>query len=130
MNFGFYKKYAALSFGLLLIEISIALFFHDNFIRPFIGDMLVVILIFTICRSVLKADHYWLALSVLIFSFAVETTQYFDLISILGVQNIEIARIIIGTTFDFHDLLAYSAGILLIFILELLARYRAGRRLK
>ena len=129
MKFGFSKKYAILSIGLLLIEISIALFIHDNFIRPLVGDMLVVILIFTICRTVLKTNNFRLALCVLIFSFAVEIAQYFDLVSILDLQNFELARTILGTTFDFHDLLAYSAGILLIIIVELLAKFRSGRRL-
>jgi len=128
MKLGFSKKYAVLSIGLLLVEISIALFIHDNIIRPLVGDMLVVILIFTICRTVLKANNLRLALCVLIFSFAVEIAQYFDLVSILGLQNFELARTIIGTTFDFHDLLAYSAGILLIFIVELLAKSLSRRQ--
>jgi uncharacterized protein DUF2809 len=129
MKIEFCRKYAVLSIVLFVVEISIALFIHDRLVRPFVGDMLVVILIFTICRSVIKADHFWLALSVLIFSFAVEMGQYFNLISLLGLQDIEVARTIIGTTFDFHDLLAYSAGILLIFIIGLLAKYHAGRQL-
>jgi hypothetical protein len=129
MKFGFCKKYAILSIGLFVAEISIALFINDRLVRPFVGDMLVVILIFTICRSVIKVDNFWLASCVLIFSFAVEIGQYFNLISILGVQHIELARTIIGTTFDFRDLFAYSAGILLIFIIGLLAKYHSGRRI-
>jgi hypothetical protein len=128
MKFRFCKKYAILSIGLFVVEIAIALFIQDRLVRPFVGDMLVVILIFTICRSVIKANHFRLALCVLIFSFAVEIGQYFNLISILGLQHIELARTIVGTTFDFHDLFAYSAGILLIFIIGLLAKYRSGRR--
>jgi len=122
MKFGFNKKYAVLSFGLLVVEIVIALFVHDRLVRPFVGDMLVVILIFTFCRSVINANYYLLALCVLSFSFTVEIGQYFNLISILGLQNSSLARTIIGTTFDFHDLLAYSAGALLICIIGLLRR--------
>src|SRR5262245_38476022 len=107
MKFGFHKKYAILSIGLLMVEISIALFIHDRLVRPFVGDMLVVILIFTICKSVINADYFWLALCVLVFSFAVEIGQYFNLISILGLQHCRLARTIIGTTFDYHDLIAY-----------------------
>jgi len=51
------------------------------------------------------------------------------LISILGLQHCGLARTVIGTTFDYHDLLAYSAGALLIFIIGLLAEYHPGRRL-
>ena len=123
MKFGFHKKYAILSAGLFAVEISIALFIHYLLVRPFVGDMLVVILIFTICRSVINANYFWLALCVLIFSFAVEIGQYFNLISILGLQHNRLARTIIGATFDYHDLLAYSAGVLLILIIGSLAKY-------
>jgi Protein of unknown function (DUF2809) len=126
MKFGFYKRYALLSVALFVVEVFIALFVNDRIVRPFVGDMLVVILIFSICRSVIKANHFWLALCVLIFSFAVEIGQYFDLVSILGLQHIGLARTIIGTTFDVHDLLAYSAGVLLIFIIGLLAKIPFG----
>jgi len=129
MKFGLHKKYAILSIGLLLVEISIALFIHDRLVRPFVGDMLVVILIFTICRSFINANYFWLAVCVLIFSFAVEIGQYFNLIAILGLQHCELARTILGATFDYHDLLAYTAGALLIFIIGLLATYHSGRQL-
>jgi hypothetical protein len=111
-----------------MVEISIALFVHDRLVRPFVGDMLVVILIFTICRSFIKTDNFRLASSVLVFSFAIEFGQYLKLISILGLQNNALVRTVIGTTFDFHDLLAYSAGISLIVLIELLAKYQSGRR--
>jgi hypothetical protein len=125
MKYGFSKKYAALSAGLFAVEMFIALFIHDRLVRPFVGDMLVVILIFTLCRTVIKDDYFRLALCVLIFSFAIEIGQYFNLISMLGLQHCRLARIIIGATFDFHDLLAYSAGIALICIIGLL---RYGER--
>jgi hypothetical protein len=129
MKFGFSKKYAVLSIGLFAVEISIALFVHDRLVRPFVGDMLVVILIFTLCRTVIDADYFRLALGVLVFSFAVEIGQYFNLISMLGLQHCRLARIIIGATFDFHDLLAYSAGIALICIIGSLAKFHSRRRL-
>ncbi|HZF40519.1 MAG TPA: DUF2809 domain-containing protein [Blastocatellia bacterium] len=129
MKVGFCKKYAILSIGLFVVEIFIALFIHDRLVRPFVGDMLVVILIFTLCRTVIKANYFRLALCVLIFSFAVEIGQYFNLISILGLQHCRLARTVIGTTFDLHDLLAYSAGILLILIIGLLAKHYPGRQL-
>jgi Protein of unknown function (DUF2809) len=124
MKFRFSKKYAILSIVLLGVEIFIALFIHDRLVRPVVGDILVVILIFSICRSVIKANNFRLALCVLVFSFAVEIGQYYNLISVLGLQYFELARTVIGTTFDFHDLLAYTAGILLIFIIEILEKKR------
>jgi Protein of unknown function (DUF2809) len=129
MKFRFSKRYAILSIALFVVEVFIALFIHDRLVRPFVGDMLVVILIFTICRSFINANYFWLALSVSIFSFAVEIGQYFDLVAVLGLQQCGLARTIIGTTFDYHDLLAYGAGVLLIYIIGLLAKYHSGRPL-
>jgi hypothetical protein len=129
VKFGFSKKYAILSVGLFVVEIFIALFAHDRIVRPFVGDMLVVILIFTLCRTVVKVNYFRLALCVLIFSFAVEIGQYFNLISILGLQHNALARIVIGMTFDVHDLLAYGAGVLLIFAIGLFAKFHSSRRL-
>jgi Protein of unknown function (DUF2809) len=114
---------------LFVVEIFIALFAHDRIVRPFVGDMLVVILIFTLCRTVVKVNYFRLALCVLIFSFAVEIGQYFNLISILGLQHNALARIVIGMTFDVHDLLAYGAGVLLIFAIGLFAKFHSSRRL-
>jgi hypothetical protein len=129
VKFGFSKKYAILSVGLFVVEIFIALFAHDRIVRPFVGDMLVVILIFTLCRTVVIVNYFRLALCVLFFSFAVEIGQYFNLISILGLQHNALARIVIGMTFDVHDLLAYGAGVLLIFAIGLFAKFHSSRRL-
>jgi hypothetical protein len=129
VKLGFSKKYAILSVGLFVVEIFIALFAHDRIVRPFVGDMLVVILIFTLCRTVVKVNYFRLALCVLIFSFAIEIGQYFNLISILGLQHNALARIVIGMTFDVHDLLAYGAGVLLIFAIGLFAKFHSSRRL-
>lgn len=128
MKFGFSKKYAVLSIGLFAVEIFIALFVHDRLVRPFVGDMLVVILIFTFCRTFIKADYFPVALFVLIFSFAVEIGQYFNLISILGLQHSGLARVVIGMTFDFRDLLAYSAGVLLICIIGSVTKFHSRRK--
>src|SRR5262245_2686130 len=116
MKIGFYKKYAILSAGLFLIEIFIALFITDNLVRPIVGDMLVAILIYTLFRTFIKADRFRVACCALLFCFAVEIGQYFNLVSILGLQHLKLANTMIGTTFDFRDLLAYTAGILLVFI--------------
>ena len=36
--------YALIALGLLAVEVLIALFVHDNFIRPYVGDVLVTVL--------------------------------------------------------------------------------------
>ena len=44
------KWYVLAAIGLLGVEICIALFVHDNFIRPYLGDVLVTELLCCLCR--------------------------------------------------------------------------------
>src|SRR6187401_2050229 len=110
----FQINYFLLTILLFLIEVLIALFVHDNFIRPFIGDVLVVILINCFIRSFLNISVLTAAISVLLFSYLVEAFQYFDIVSLAGLQRSEMARTIVGTSFDWLDILAYTSGILLV----------------
>ena len=64
-----------------------------------------------------------LALSVLLFAYSLETMQYFKLVQLLGLQHSKLARIVIGTAFEWLDLLAYTLGILLVLWVENL-RYK------
>ncbi len=113
MKVNFNKKYFILTLILLVIEILIGVFVHDNFIRPFIGDVLVVILLFTFFRIFYKGSSLKLILAVLAFSFTIEILQYFNLVSMLGLQDNKLAKIVLGATFDFLDLLAYLIGCVL-----------------
>ena len=124
MQWGFYKHYALLAMGLFLVELGIALFIHDQLIRPWVGDMLVVILLFALCRSVIRMNHYLLSLAVLLFAYAIEIGQYFNLVALLGLEQSRLARVVIGSTFDLHDLLAYSLGALLICLVQMSSRRR------
>jgi len=58
------------------------------------------------------------ACSVLLFAYAVEILQYFHLVKMLGLQNSKLVRILLGTTFSFMDLLAYTLGIALVVVIE------------
>lgn len=112
--FKFQKKYFFLTIGLLISEILIALYVHDRIIRPYIGDLLVVIFIYCFFKSFLNVPVTKMALAVLLFSYAVEAGQYFGLVYLLGLEDYKIARIIIGVSFEWLDLIAYTAGIILV----------------
>jgi len=101
---------------LFITEVLIALFINDNVIRPYIGDVLVVILIYFFVRTLFTFRHVQVAIGVLIFSYAVESAQYFNVVNLLGLQHNGIARIVIGTSFSVFDLFAYTAGIVMLFI--------------
>ncbi|RYE30451.1 MAG: DUF2809 domain-containing protein [Sphingobacteriaceae bacterium] len=114
----FHLKYFSVALLLLIIEFLIGFFVHDALIRPYGGDFLVVILLYCIVKSFLNWEVYAAALAVLLFSYAVEILQYLHIVEILGLQNSKIACILIGTSFSWTDMLAYSLGILLVIAIE------------
>ena len=65
---------------LFIIEVFIAIYIHDEIIRPFIGDLLVVILIYCAIKAFLNTKLYPTAIFVLLFSFGIETLQYFNIV--------------------------------------------------
>lgn len=114
----FRRSYAILSFILLGIEILIALFVRDGFVRPYLGDTLVVILLYCLLRAFLKINVTPATLLVLGFACFVELLQYVQLLKHLALQDSTLARIILGSSFSWLDLLAYSAGTGIILLLE------------
>lgn len=116
--FQFHRKYFFLSILLFATEVFIAVYLHDAVIRPYGRDFLVVILIYCFIKSFLNTQVMVTALAVLLFSYLIETLQYFHLVDILGLEKSKIARTVIGTSFAWTDLLAYSLGILLVLTVE------------
>lgn len=112
----FSRRHALLALLLFGIELLIGTQLDDAFIRPFVGDLLVVVLIYCLLRTLLAIPCYPLAIGVLLFATLVETGQYFHLADRLGLGHIRLARIIIGSTFDPKDLLAYLLGTVLIMV--------------
>jgi hypothetical protein len=114
----FNKKFFFFTIILSLIELLIALFVRDSFVRPYVGDYLVVILIYCAVRTFLKAAVWKVALGVLLFSYLVETLQYFQIVNRLGLENNIIAKTVIGYGFEWIDFVAYTLGIITVIALE------------
>ena len=113
----------AIAFVLLLtVEILIALFVRDDFIRPYGGDILVTVLICAAVRILFPTGIRLLPLWVFLFAAGVEIGQYFDFVTLLGLGDIAFFRILLGSTFSFADLLCYAAGCVLFLLGEKLLR--------
>jgi len=106
----FNKGYFGLTAGLFLIEVLIAMYVHDDFIRPYFGDFLVVILIYCFLRTFTNLAVKPTLLAVLIFSYLIELLQYLNFVEWVGLGNSELARTVIGTSFAWMDLMAYTIG--------------------
>ncbi|MEO6548041.1 MAG: DUF2809 domain-containing protein [Ferruginibacter sp.] len=110
--------YFATAIILFIIEILIARYAHDKFVRPYIGDLLGVILLYCFIKSFIVLRVLVIAAAVLAFSYIVEVMQYFNIINKLGLQHSKIARVVMGTSFAWMDILAYTIGIALMLCIE------------
>ncbi|WP_130736226.1 DUF2809 domain-containing protein [Flavobacterium sp. J27] len=116
--FQFKKHYFIATILLFLIEVGIALYIHDDFIRPYLGDVLVVILIYCFIQSFFTFSVKATAVFVLLLSFSIEFLQYIHIVEKLGLQKYAIARTVLGTSFSWMDLLCYTIGVIFILLIE------------
>lgn len=106
------------------IEVLIALYVRDSFVRPYLGDVLVVVLVYCFVRIFLPTGISKMPFYVFLFACFVEVMQYFQLADTLGVTN-RAARIVLGSTFDWKDIASYAVGCVLIILVERLFRQRS-----
>jgi hypothetical protein len=111
------SKYILLTLLLLVIEITIAVFVHDQFIRPFFGDFLAVIFVYCGLR-IFKQNILKTALMSLFIAYFIEILQYFKFIEITGLIKYKVLAILIGNSFSWLDILAYSLGFVFILLIE------------
>ena len=104
----FHKGYFLATIFLFIVEVLIALFVRDKFVRPYFGDFIVVILIYCFIMSFLRITVIRSAFAVLLFAYFIEVLQYFRLIKWLGLENSRAANIILGSSFSWVDMLVYT----------------------
>lgn len=112
LNFGY-----LIAFILLLAsEFLIGGLINDNFIRPYVGDVLVVMVIYTFFRTFLRRNK-WLPLIIFGFAVLVECIQILEPARRLGIEN-QFIRTILGGVFDYKDLICYLTGTAIIYLIE------------
>ncbi len=112
------RHYLLVTILLFFIEVAIALYIKDSFIRPYFGDFLVVILLYCFLKSFLNLKILTSAIIVFTFSVIIEFLQYLNIIETLGLQNSSLAKTIIGTSFSWLDILTYFLGITFVLFFE------------
>lgn len=95
---------------LLIVEVIIALYVHDDFIRPYIGDVLVVVVLYCFIRIFIPNGVNLMPLYIFIFAASVEVLQYFRLVEALILQDNTFLRVLIGSVFDSKDIICYGIG--------------------
>lgn len=100
--------------AVLGIEVLIALFVHDSFVRPYFGDVLAVVCVYFFTRIFLPEKPRSLSVFVTAFSFLAELVQLTPLSEVLPSP----LSVIVGGTFDFKDLACYLAGGVVCFLID------------
>ena len=102
--------YLAMTVFWLAVEVVIACYVHDRFIRPYVGDVLVVVVVYCFVRIWVPQGVRLLPLYVFLFAAGVEVLQYFHLVDLLGAGNNTFLRVVLGSVFDVKDILCYGIG--------------------
>lgn len=111
-------KYLLIASILFLVCVAIVLFFPSGIIRTFVGDMVIIGLLWSFLKIFLPRLESKYLIGLWLFAVGVEVLQYFNIVEILGLESSRLARIIIGTTFDPWDVLAYSFGAIIVYLFE------------
>ncbi|RMZ49683.1 DUF2809 domain-containing protein [Flavobacteriaceae bacterium PRS1] len=114
----FSKAYFFWFLILFIIEACIAFFIKEGFIRHTFGDVLVVIMLYCLIKSFVKAKPIYTVITVLIVSFGIEFLQLTHILQWLHIENNKALKLILGSTFDINDLLAYLFGIIVVLLIE------------
>lgn len=96
--------------GVFAVEVAIARYVHTGLVRTFAGDVLVVVLLYFLARSVIALPVGWTVFGGFLFACAIELGQALQLVRLLGLEHDRLARIVIGTAYDPTDFLAYALG--------------------
>lgn len=117
-TFRFDRKSFLIAAILFIIEVLIALYITDNFVRPYVGDVLVVILIYYFVKAFFRIPVWPLAIGTLLFAYLIEMLQYFQFVKLIGLEHSRLANVVLGNYFAWEDMIAYTVGIAIVLVTE------------
>lgn len=109
--------FIALFVLLFAVETLIALFVHDDFVRPYVGDMIVTVVVWSFARIIFPDKFKLMSIYVMIFSIMVEVGQYFHYTELLGITN-PILVTMMGTSFAWADISCYAVGCIVTAVID------------
>ena len=116
----FNSKYFFAALIIFLIEVAIATLFKSvSFVRAYLGDILVVILIYCFIRAFFHIKNTKkLLIGIFCFAVFVEILQYFKLAAFFGFGKGTLGYILLGNYFSFEDILCYATGCFLALVFD------------
>lgn len=126
MKLTFNFKNLIIAVIIFVIEFLIATTFKDIvFVRSYLGDVLVVMLMYYFVKAFVQVNNTKLIIALLIFSCVIEFLQYFHFAEVIGFKDNKIAMIVLGNSFSWIDILCYLAGGLILYLIEVLAKSKS-----
>jgi hypothetical protein len=116
--FGSRPRYAAAAAFLFALEVLIALFVRDGFVRPYLGDALAVAMVYCAVRAISNLRPLTAAAIAFAVAVVIELGQYVGVLRLVGLQDSTVARTVLGHGFDLRDFPAYAAGALAMFAID------------
>lgn len=120
-----YKKrllFLAVFVLLFALEALIAVYVHDDFVQPYVGDMIVTVVVWVFARIIFPDKFKLMSVYVMIFAIFVEIGQYFNYVDLLGITN-PVLVTMMGTSFAWADIVCYAVGCVIAGIIDFL-RFR------
>jgi DNA integrity scanning protein DisA with diadenylate cyclase activity len=115
----FNLKNFLIAIAIFLTEILIATKLKDIFfVRAYLGDVLVVMLMYYFIKSFISFEPVKLITGIFIFSCLIEILQYFHFGELLGFKDNRIMMIVLGNSFSWIDILCYFAGCVILYFIE------------
>lgn len=113
------RSYYITAFILLFsIEFAIATWSKGGFIRGYLGDLLVVILVYAGLMMISKLHVKRGILATAIIALTIELLQLINLTQYFEGNAKKVAILVLGSHFSWLDLFMYALGILVIWLLE------------
>ncbi|QEI08698.1 DUF2809 domain-containing protein [Pigmentiphaga aceris] len=93
-------------------------------LRSFFGDVLAVIWVYAGFKAFIRARNWWLACAAWMIGLLVELVQYLSTVFHVRIEN-PIVRVVLGSTPDWWDVLAYTLGFVAVLVID---AWWTGRR--
>ncbi len=114
----FRPQYLVLAVAVFAVLVLIETQLDSGFVRFSVGDALVVVLLYGIIMAVSTWSRFASAMVSLLIAYAVETSQALDLVERLGITPNRFTDVVLGNTFTWSDMAAYTVGIVFTLVAE------------
>ncbi len=113
------KRYVYLLATLILLMTEIIIATNTTgFLRGSVGDVLVVVLMGTIVKSIYPHRIRFLPIYLFMFSASIEILQLINLLKLLSLDRFYWMVVLFGGTFSLGDILCYAVGAILFSLFE------------